>query len=102
MTLKLIEHGSMFLHLYIFLSLFFCFIQQENVSSPFTVYPCRVCEQTNGEQKKRTRQREKSFGINRENVYKNEQNGTNTRIQPMRQNKENDRQRKKKENEDVV
>jgi hypothetical protein len=55
-----------------------------------------VCEQTIGEQKKRTRQKKK-FGINRENVYKNEQNGTNTRIQPMRQNKENDRQRKKKE-----
>jgi hypothetical protein len=34
-------------------------------------------------------------------VYKNEQNGTNTRIQPMRQNNENDKQRKKKENEDV-
>ncbi len=33
-------------------------------------------------------------------MYKNEQNGTNTRIQPMRQNKENDRQRRNKKNED--
>jgi hypothetical protein len=70
-------------------SIYISFIQQENVSSLFTVYPCRVCEQTNGEQKKKNKtERKKSFGINRENVYKNEQNGTNTRIQPMRQNRE--------------
>jgi len=50
MTLKLIEHGSMFLHLYIFLSFFFVLYNKKNVSSLFTVYPCRVCEQTNGEQ----------------------------------------------------
>jgi hypothetical protein len=42
MTLKLIEHGSIFLHLDIYFFLFLCFIQQENLSSPFTVYPCRV------------------------------------------------------------
>jgi hypothetical protein len=61
MTLKLIEHGSMFLHLYIFLSFFFCFIQQENFSSLFTVYPCRVCEQTNGEQKKKNKTEKKNL-----------------------------------------
>ena len=75
--------------IYIYISFSFCFIQQEKrFLPPFTVYPCRVCEQTNEEQKKEQDKKKKSFGINRENVYKNEQNGTNTRIQPMRQNKE--------------
>jgi hypothetical protein len=96
-----------FVYIYIF-----CFIQQEKRFFPhFTVYPCRVCEQTNGEQERRKkrnkteRKKNVSESNNRENVYKNEQNSTNTRIQPMRQNKEIDRQRKKKktreENEDV-
>jgi hypothetical protein len=90
MPLKLIEHGSMFLHLYIYIFLSLTFIQQENVSFHFTVYPCRACKQTNGKQKKEEEDRE------RENVYKNEQNGTNTRRQPMRQNREvNDRQKRK-------
>ena len=63
MALKLIEHGSILrrtyiymcvcVSVYIFLSVFF--IQQEKtfLSFFFTVYPCRVCEQTNGEQGKR-------------------------------------------------
>ena len=44
----------------------------------FTVYPCRVFEQTN----RRSREGERETEINSENVYKkkkNEQNGTNTR-----------------------
>ena len=82
MTLSLIEHGFIFLHVYyIYIYIyffFFCFLQQENVApSIFTVYHCRVFEQTNEEQK---RTRQKIFGINTENVYKNEQNGTKTCI----------------------
>jgi hypothetical protein len=64
------------------------------------VYPCRVCEQTNG------KRREKNEGINSENVYKkNEQNGTNTRIDPMRhknRERERERERQTKKTEDVV
>jgi hypothetical protein len=104
MTVKLIEHGSMFLHRYIFLSYFFNVLyNKKNVSSLISlcIHVACVNKQTEGEkeqEKKRTRQKKNvSESNNRENVYKNEQNGTNTRIQPMRQNKEIDRQRKKNE-----
>ncbi len=46
-----------------FIYIFLFFIQQEKRSFPFTVYPCRVCEQTNGKRKKNEE-------INSENVYK--------------------------------
>jgi hypothetical protein len=93
----IIEHGSMFLHLYIFLSLFF--IQQENVSSlSLCIHVACVNKQTTGEpKKKRTRQeKRRRSGINREIVYKNEQNGTNTRRQPMRQNRERETDKKRR------
>ena len=62
---------------------------------PFTVYPCRMCEQMERRGDK-TREEEgnlESIGTEREreNVYKNEQNSTNTRTQPMRQNKDRER-----------
>ena len=86
------------IYIYIFL------LYNKKTFLPFSlcIHVACVNKQTKSK-KKGTRQREKkSFGINRENVYKNEQNGTNTRIQPMRQNRVNDRQRKKNEDEDVV
>ncbi len=101
MTLKLIEHGFIFLHLYIYFFLFFCFIQQENFSSLFTVYPCRVCEQTNGEQKKRTRQKKNLESIERMCIKTNKTARTHVYSRCDKIKKMTDREKKRK-NEDVV
>jgi len=80
MTLKLF--GNKWLHVSSSIYFFFFYTtRKKTFFFPFfTVYPCRVCEQTNG---KKTKTKKK---INKENMYKkkNEQNGTNTRIHSMR------------------
>jgi hypothetical protein len=88
----------------IYISFSFCVLYNKKIFLPLSLCIHVACENKQTESKKKRnkteREKKKTFGINRENVYKNEQNGTNTRIQPMRQNKENDRQRRNKKNED--
>ncbi len=77
----------MFLHLYIS----FFFIQQEKRFFPFTVYPCRVCEQTNGKRKK-------NEGINSENVYKKKRTKRHEHTYTLNatQNREADRKKNRR------
>ncbi len=87
-----------FIDIYIFLS-FFIVLYNKKTFLPFSLCIHVACVNKQTESKKKEQDREKKKVLefnNRENVYKNEQNGTNTRIQPMRQNKEIDIQRKKK------
>ena len=88
-------YSDIYIYIYFFLLLY-----NQKRFFPFTVYPCRMCEETNGKREKREKRgirqrtkrkrewdREDLESVEKENVYKNEQNGTNTRIQPMRQNR---------------
>jgi hypothetical protein len=78
-------------------SIYISFIQQENVSSLFTVYPCRVCEQTNGEQKKKNKTERKKVleSIERMCIKTNKTARTHVYSRCDKIEK-NDRQRKEK------